>query len=69
MKFRNKRIGDLVVAAVQQGWKVRAGGDGHIHLFAPDGHTRVTLSMTKNDKMHGYQNARAALRRAGLKDI
>lgn len=56
----------LYAAARRQGWKVRYDGKGHLCWEAPGGE-RVSTPSSPSRSPNSYMNARAKLRRAGLK--
>lgn len=61
----NRTTKALLQAAKKQGWRVRLTNGGHYVLLSPAG-ARVIIANTPSDS-HAYLNARARLRREGLK--
>lgn len=53
--------------AVKLGWKLVRCGSGHMKWYDPQGILRTVTSMTPNKNRRGILNARADLRRYGVK--
>jgi hypothetical protein len=51
--------------AVEAGWSVVDGGNGHIRLLNPAGEGVIVLATTPSDH-RAYRNTRTVARRAGL---
>ena len=64
--IRSDRVRGLFDRATDAGWSAKELGSGHLGLFAPDGRTRLTISMTAKGDGHGWLNVRADAKRAGL---
>lgn len=64
--MRRRAIKDLVNKAAMNGWRVELGGSGHYKMYSPDEKRMVVASATPRNGT-AYLNARAMLRRAGLK--
>lgn len=64
--MRKLAIQPLVDAAHEQGWSVSHTPGGHIKFIAPDG-AIVHGPSTPHGNKRSFENARAQLRRAGLK--
>lgn len=62
----DNEVQELMKRAKKQGWSVRKTGSGHWSFKAPSGKT-VVVAATPSDP-RGMENARAELRRAGLKE-
>jgi len=60
----NKETKRLIRLATDQGWRVVV--NKHVKLFSPNGKDMVVMPATPGE-YRGIKNAKAALRRAGLK--
>jgi hypothetical protein len=59
-------IDNLIKKAWEDGWWCKKCGNGHVMAYAPDGKSMVLLPSTPSD-YRGIKNARALLRKYGLK--
>jgi hypothetical protein len=62
---RDKELSDLLADAVRQGWRIERERK-HVKCLAPDGHTMVVVGYSAHGN-RALENARAELRRAGLR--
>lgn len=60
-----KEIKEIVKAAEEQGWRVKATKRGHLMFFAPDGINKVTAGGTPSD-YRALANLLSDLRRYGF---
>jgi len=61
--FRSDRLRGVYDRAIAAGWTARVLGNGHVGMYAPDGTTQLTLSITANDTGRAAQNSESALKR------
>jgi hypothetical protein len=62
---RDKALSELLAEAVRQGWRIERERK-HVKCLAPDRHTMVVVGYSAHGN-RSLANARAQLRRAGLK--
>jgi hypothetical protein len=62
---RDKELSDLLAEAVRQGWRIERERK-HVKCLAPDGHAMVVVGYSAHGN-RALENARAELRRAGLR--
>jgi hypothetical protein len=63
----DRDVRELVESLVQQGWRVKLLGSGHVMVFSPDQQTIVTLPGTPGDR-NWKRIVMAKLRRGGYKE-
>jgi len=62
---RDKALSNLLDSAVRQGWRIERERK-HVKCFAPDGQAMVVVGYSAHGN-RALENARAQLRRAGLR--
>lgn len=67
MKYhKNPEFNELVVAAVEVGWRHEMLGNGHHRLVPPDTSKPMLVFPGTSRNFHSYGNLRAALKRNGV---
>jgi hypothetical protein len=65
---KSDELRKLLDHARDQGWRIEGGGSKHWKCYSPDGKTIVVLPGSASDH-RSLKNARAVLRRSGLKGV